>query len=259
MQENTPDNTNQIREVVATLWRVLGDALVAVYLHGSAVSGGLRPQSDLDLLVIIDSGITDDQRSDLLAALLHISNRHPSTPGGPRCVEVVVFRQSDLFEPRFPPRAEFTYGEWLRAGFETGERPIRSNDPEYTMVLAQARQQAIPLFGQKASKLLPEIPLQQIRQAMRDMLPELLEGLRGDERNVLLTLARIWRTASTGEFVPKNAAAAWAIPLIPEQKAATLDYARRAYLGEIVDDWVNRSSDAKTLAEHLLLRINELF
>jgi streptomycin 3"-adenylyltransferase len=127
------------------------------------------------------------------------------------------------------------------------------------MVLAQARQQAIPLFGQKASKLLPEIPLQQIRQAMRDMLPALLEGLRGDERNVLLTLARIWRTASTGEFVPKNAAAAWAIPLIPDQEAATLDYARRAYLGEIVDDWVNRSSDAKTLAEHLLARIMSCF
>ncbi|MCL2892023.1 aminoglycoside adenylyltransferase domain-containing protein [Brenneria tiliae] len=75
---------------------------------------------------------------------------------------------------------------------------------------------------------------------------------------VLLTLARMWRTASTMEFVAKEAAAAWAIPQIPHQDAATLDYARRAYLGEIVDKWENRFDDAQRLAGHLLACITEL-
>lgn len=246
-----------MRAAATALREVLGDALLAVYLHGSAVSSGLRPQSDIDLLAIVDRGMSDDQRSDLLAALLPISGRHPAAPGGPRCVEVLVFRQSDLVEARFPARAEFIYGEWLRDGFEAGEIPMPASDPEYTLVLAQARRQALPLFGPDASAFLPEIPLQHIRQAMRDALPALLDGLRGDERNVLLTLARMWRTASTGEFITKDAAAAWAIPQIPYQNATTLDYARRAYLGEITDEWGNRSGDAKLLAEHLLARIAE--
>ncbi|MCL2900329.1 aminoglycoside adenylyltransferase domain-containing protein [Brenneria tiliae] len=61
---------------------------------------------------------------------------------------------------------------------------------------------------------------------------------------MLLTFST--RMASTMEFVAKEAAAAaaWAIPQIPQQDAATLDYARRAYLGEIVDEWGNRFADA---------------
>lgn len=93
---------------------------------------------------------------------------------------------------------------------------------------------------------------------MRDALAALLEGLRGDERNVLLTLARMWRTASTGEFVTKDAAASWAIAQIRNQEAATLDYARRAYLGEIVDEWKSGWDDAKQAAELLSARITGL-
>lgn len=223
-----------------------------------AVSGKLRPQSDIDLLAVIDRGITNDQRNDLLTALIRISGRHPAAPGGPRCIEIIIFCLSDLSENCFPTRAEFTYGEWLRDALEAGEMPMPTRDPEYTLVLAQASQHAIPLIGQCASELLPEIPLGRVRQAMHDALPALLHGLLGDERNVLLTLARMWRTAKTGEFVTKDVAAAWAIPQMPDRYAAILDYARRAHLGEIIDEWDSRCNDAKILAGHLRERVIEL-
>ncbi len=257
MQQSTPEQTDQMLAATAALREVLGDALLAVYLHGSAVSGGLRPQSDIDLLAVVDSGLTEEQRTDLLTALLQVSGRHPAAPGGPRCIEVMVFRSSDLVEARFPARTEFTYGEWLRDGFDAGERPMPASDPEYTLVLAQARQEAIPLFGPNTPEFLPEIPLKHVRQAIRDALPSLLDGLRGDERNVLLTLARMWRTASSGDFVTKDAAAAWAMPRLQDQDAATLDYARRAYLGEIIDEWSSRCSDTQRLVEHLRDRVTE--
>lgn len=257
MPISTPEET-QARAATAILRDVLGDGLLAVYLHGSAASGKLRPQSDIDLLAVVDRGMTDDQRKDLLTGLLQISGHHPAAPGGPRCIEVIVFRLSDLSENAFPARAEFTYGEWLRDEFEVGERPMPTSDPEYTLVLAQARQEAVTLFGPIVSTLLPQIPPKQIRQAMRDALPSLLKGLRGDERNVLLTLARMWRTARTGEFVTKDAAADWAVPQILDRDAATLNYARNAYLGEIVDEWESRWDDAQRLAELLTERITNL-
>lgn len=258
MQANTAEQPSQIRAATAALQSVLGDALLAVYLHGSAVSGGLQPQSDIDLLAIVDRALSDDQRNDLTKTLLRISARHPAVPGGPRCLEVMVFVLSDLSENGLPASAAFIYGEWLRDQFEAGGMPMPTRDPEYTLVLAQARQEAVSLIGQCASELLPEISLKHLRQAMADALPALLHALRGDERNVLLTLARMWRTASTGEFVTKDAAAAWAIPQIPDQDAATLDYARRAYLGEIIDEWRTRCNDTRRLAEHLRERVAEV-
>ncbi len=247
-----------MRAATAALHVVLGDALLGVYLHGSAVLGGLRPQSDIDLLVIVDRPMTNDQRKDLLSAFLQISATHPSTPGGRRCVEVIVFVASELAGQDYPAQAEFTYGEWLRDAFEAGEMPIAARDPENSLVLAQALREVRPLFGPNASDLLPEIPLEHVRCAMHDALPALLGGLQGDERNVLLTLARMWRTAKTGEFVSKDAGAAWAVAQMPDQEAYTLDFAHKAYLGDVRDDWSNRRDAAQRAAEYLRRRISEL-
>ncbi|GGO50360.1 streptomycin 3-adenylyltransferase [Roseovarius pacificus] len=249
--QTAPYQNEQIRSASAILHRIFGDALLGVYLHGSAVSGGLQPQSDIDLLVVVDSELTESQRNGLLMDLLRLSGRHPAVPGGPRCLEVVVFCQSELVRGDYPARAEFVYGEWLRDAFEAGESPIPERDPEYSLVIAQAREEAIPLLGPPGDELLTEVSPEHVRQAMRDALPDLLNGLHGDERNVLLTLARMWHTASTGKFITKDAAATWAIPRLSGPDAMTLEHARRAYLGEVTDDWSSQSDAAQKLAGHM--------
>ncbi|WP_043062799.1 aminoglycoside nucleotidyltransferase ANT9 [Brucella anthropi] len=254
----TEKSQEQISTVVAALRNIFGNSLIAVYLHGSGVSGELRPQSDIDLLAVVDRSTTEDERAVLLASLLPLSGRHPAVQNGPRCLEVMVFSRIDLARRLYPARAEFIFGEWLRDAFEAGEAPMPQHDPEFTLVLAQARQEASPLFGPDASELLPDVPEQVVRDAMRDLLPTLLTALNEDTRNVLLTLARMWRTASSGTFVGKNEAAIWALPELDEQDASTLDYARQAYLGEVQDDdWQNRRDAAKRLAEQLALNVTE--
>lgn len=203
----SPPETEQGSAALAELRRILGDGLLAVYLHGSAVSGGLRPQSDIDLLAVVERGLTGDERDALLSSLLRLSGRHPAVADGPRCLEVMVFTRLDLAGNLFPARAEFVYGEWLRDACQSGEVPMQARNPEFTLVLAQARQEAIALFGPDRDMLLPEPSMATIRQAMRDLLPALLDGLLDDTRNVLLTLARMWRTASSGAFVTKDEAA----------------------------------------------------
>ena len=240
--------TEQIQSALLILHRRLGDALLGVYLHGSAVSGGLKPQSDIDLLAVVQSKLTDGQRSGLLLDLLRLSGRHPAVLEGNRCLEVMVFCQAELSRGDYPARAEFVYGEWLREAFEAGETPMPDRNPENSLVIAQAHQEAIPLFGPPRSELLTHVSKEHVNQAMRDSLPDLLDGLHGDERNVLLTLARMWHTASTGRFTTKDAAAEWAIPRLSGSDAIALDHARRAYLGEVTDDWNSQGDAVRELA-----------
>jgi len=47
-----------------------------------------------------------------------------------------------IASPKFPARAEFVYGEWLRDAFEAGEIPLPVRHPEITLVLAQAKHTA---------------------------------------------------------------------------------------------------------------------
>lgn len=250
-----PERMRQTAATVEVLREVLRGDLVAIYLHGSAVHGGPRAQSDIDLIAIVGSPLTAIQRERLLTALPELSGRHPSPPSGPHPIDVTVFARRDLGPPPVPARAEFIYGEWLREDLARAPRdsglsgPV--SDPENTLILAQARRFARPLIGPPAADILPEIPPESVRRAMRDALPALFASLAGDERNVLLTLARMWRTARTGAFVPKDAAAAWAIARMQAREAETLDLARRAYLGLAEDDWSNRRAAAREAADVL--------
>ena len=209
------------------------------------MSGGLQPQSDIDLLAVIQSEQTENQRNGLLLDLLRLSERHPAVPGGARCLEVMVFCQADPNRGDYPTRAESVYGEWLRDAFEVGETPMPERDPEYSLVIAQAHHEAIPLFGTPRSELLTDVSTEHFSQAMRGSLPYLLDGMHGDERNVLLTLARMWHTSSTEKFVTKDAASEWAIPRLSGSESRVLDPARRTYLGEVTDDWSNQGDAAR--------------
>lgn len=245
----------QAEAVVAILRDLFREDLLAVYLHGSAVSGGLRPHSDIDLIAVVKRAMTDLERKSLLAALLRISGRHPALPAGPRCLELMVFLASDLADLPFPARVEFLYGEWLRDAFEQGDVPEPAGDAENTLVLAQAREQALALFGPAAGAFLPDIPVRHVRQAMLDALPSLRANLRGDERNVLLTLARMWWTAVKADFATKDGAATWAARRMPEPEAAALILARDAYLGAAIDMWDDRRAAAEKAADYLQARV----
>ncbi|WP_246727707.1 aminoglycoside adenylyltransferase domain-containing protein [Chelativorans sp. Marseille-P2723] len=258
MREETALHLEQAWSVTKTMHTLFHEALLAVYLHGSAVSGCLRPQSDIDLLAVIGSPMTEAQRKGLLSALLQISGRYPAPVGGPRCIEVMVFLEENIAPPDFPARAEFIYGEWLRSAFEAGELCWPISDPEHTLVLAQAAREAFPLFGPSAKALLPKIQSEHIRHAMRDALPALLQRLNGDERNVLLTLARMWRTAMTGEFVAKDSAATWAAARMPELEAVALNAAHEEYLGKVEVDWENLQAAARETAAYLYERVSKL-
>ena len=242
---------------LAIVRRSFGASLVGAYLHGSAVSGGLRRDSDVDLLVVVEQPTTHAVRAGLVSALMAISTP-PGNEAGMRPLELIVFRRGDLAPPAYPARAEFVYGEWLREAFEAGTVPDPVSDPELTLVLAQARREARRLAGPEPAALLPEIAAADIRRATGDALPALLGSLEGDERNVLLTLARMWQTLVTGDFVAKDAAAAWAMPLLPVDVAAMLSLARDGYLGLTADDWAGRRQQARAAADALHRRVAAL-
>lgn len=241
---------------MAVLRRHLGAALAGVYLHGSAVSGGLRPHSDVDLLAVINGPLAQDARGPLLRDLMALS-AYPAVSDALRPLEVMVFSAGDLDPAPYPARCEFLFGEWLRAEFEAGGVPLPVSDPELTIVLAQAREEAQPLWGPELRQLLAPAPSGHLARAMADALPPLAASLQGDERNVLLTLARMWRTAATGAIVSKDEAAAWAAARMPAATARIMEQARAAYLDGTAVDWPARRTEVERAARMLRMQVEQ--
>ncbi|MFF7164085.1 aminoglycoside adenylyltransferase family protein [Streptomyces sp. NPDC008086] len=214
------------RHLLPLLHRTLPDTVLGIYLHGSATLGGLRPHSDLDVLVVVREPTTLAQRRVLVEELMKVSG------GDARPVELIVVVQGDVRPWRYPPVCDFLYGEWLRDDYERGVTPGPEPSPDLAPLLTMVLLGDAPLHGPPPADLLDPVPHADLRRAIVAGVPELLGDLETDTRNVLLTLARIWTTLATGDIRSKDAAADWALPRLPAEHRPVLAHARAVYLGE---------------------------
>ncbi|MCP3798393.1 aminoglycoside adenylyltransferase family protein [Allokutzneria sp. A3M-2-11 16] len=209
--------------IVRLVGAVLGREVVGVYLHGSGVFGGLKPASDIDILVIARRSMDDRERRALLDGLLRERGERP--------VELTVAVKSEISPWRYPPTCDFLYGEWLRADFEAGAPPPRAVPmPDLALLLTVALAGDHTLVGPPLAEVLDPVPKADLIRASVAGVPGLLRNLDGDTRNVLLTLARVWTTLATGEIRTKDAAADWALTRLPPEHRPVLRHAKELYL-----------------------------
>ncbi|MFB8382357.1 aminoglycoside adenylyltransferase family protein [Streptomyces rubiginosohelvolus] len=217
---------NQLRETVGWAGRVLGGNLIGAYLHGSSVLGGLKPASDVDVLLVSRRPMDERERRALLEGLLSISGSGDTA----RPVELTVVVRSEVRPWRYPPTCDFLYGEWLRAEYEAGTVPRAEPMPDLALLISMTLTGDSPLTGPRPAQVLDPVPHSDLVRASVAGIPELLDDLEGDTRNVLLTFARIWATLATGRIMPKDAAADWAVGQLPPEHRAVLEHARQLYL-----------------------------
>lgn len=86
----------------------------------------------------------------------------------------------------------------------------------------------------------------------------MISSFKGDERNVLLTLSRMWFTLVTEEITTKDVAAKWVILKLPERFSPLLTTAKEAYLGNLSDEWETVEKEAMALVEYMKKQIEEL-
>ncbi|MEV2239191.1 aminoglycoside adenylyltransferase family protein [Micromonospora sp. NPDC049891] len=217
---------DQIRRLVELLKDVLGDRLVGAYLHGSAVLGGLRPASDIDVLVVVARSLTDRERRLLLDGLLAVSGPvHQARP-----VELTAVVAAEVWPWHYPSTVDFQYGEWRREAYLSGVVPQPETMADLALLATAARAGDHPLVGPPPAKVLAPVPRADVVRASLAGVPGLLDDLDGDTRNVLLTLARVWFTVATGEVRTKDAAADWALARLPPEHRPVLAHARQLYL-----------------------------
>ena len=225
--------------------------ILGLYLFGSVVGGGLRPDSDLDLFVVTDRQLTAGEKARIVQRLLPISGRRTRPPTW-RPLEVTIVAQPEVRPWRYPPRMELQYGEWLRDAFLAGLiEPEPAGNPDLGVLITMVRQMGRALIGPAATGILDAVPRADLVRGMVDSLPSLVDDLADDTRNVLLTLARMWTTVATGEIRPKDDAADWALSRLPETYRPTLERARDLYrTGGSGDPW--DEGEVRLLAERLV-------
>ena len=248
----------QLDAVLAAVDDTLGPFVLGVLLHGSAVMGGLKPRSDVDLIVVVSRRTTANERQALTRRLLAASDR-VDRPGFERPLELTILAHPDVRPWRYPPPLDYQYGEWLRAGMEHGDvEPEKQLDPDVAILVTEVLGASLPLIGPPAAELLDRVPARDLRRALTDELPSLVGNLHTDTRNIVLTLARIWVTLATGEIRSKDAAADWVLERLPDEHRPVLARARAVYLGEATEGWDDLRDRLEPFRDHIVARVTQI-
>ncbi len=241
---------SQDDDAVRVVRDVLGTDVVGAYLYGSAVQGGLRPHSDVDVLVVLRRRTTAQERRTLVDGLLKVSGVYPRR-GQARPVELTLVVESDVRPWRYPPRCEFQYGEWLRDEFEGGAAPSPATDSDLALLITMVLQSNAVLTGPPPGEVLDPVPWRDVVHALTAGVPGLLDEVDTDTRNVVLTLARIWATLVTGDLSTKELAADWALGRLPAEHRPVLERARAIYVGERAEFWADLQPAVQSYADHV--------
>ena len=249
----------QIDRALALVRDVLDSDAVAAYLFGSAVLGGLRPESDLDVLVVSKRRTTRAEKQRLVHGLLAASGRR--TPHGMwRRIELTIVVQSEIKPWRYPPSFDFQYGDWLRSEFESGnvEPWPTTVNPDLATLITMVMLANRPLLGPPPAEIFDPVPNDDLIKAMVGDIDRLRGDIHSDTRNVILTLARIWSTVATGAIFSKGAAADWVLERLPEAHRPVLARARAIYVGDQAERWDDLENQIDPHADYVIAEIRRL-
>jgi len=191
-----------LKMVTSTVGEVMGESLVALYLHGSAVQQDFDPSvSDVDILGIVKGPLDANLRNALTRRL-----NHEALPCPVQGFEFILCTAQSVQEPIFAMPFEYA----LSTGPHWPLQHEHSSAISDTLIhLTLCRQSGRVLLGPSPSDLVAPVPIALLRRALVAELEWHLEDLgksldRAAQRNAVLNAARSASAARTGYILSKS-------------------------------------------------------
>ncbi len=194
---------------------MLGPQLVAVYLYGSAITGGFEPDlSDLDLVVVIESDarLLDLSRIEVLHDRL--AARHPDWTD-----------RLDIAYVGRPTLATFRSGGTVASVSHEDALQLYDDADGWLQTWYLVRHADTALLGPPVADVIPPIERREFVNAVARDTDRIVRRLATEQRPglvayTILTLCRVLRALHDGAMTSKQEAAAWVSDRMPDARPA---------------------------------------
>ena len=212
----------QIGQVIRIWKKHMGDELVGVYLHGSAVLNAFNPDSgDIDLLIVVKNAIAPEKRLELAKEIIAVDKE-------PRPLEISAVTEHEARNWKNPGSCVFHYSDYWTdrylARFSDPEKEVYVADRDFpdadvTSYIRLIRQCGIVLYGKAVSDVFAEVSDEDFWAAIsadaedydfHSYAPRYLAS------NILI-LGRILSFRFLGRILSKYEAGVWLTEYVPDE------------------------------------------
>ncbi len=211
--------------------RIIGDNLVGIYLHGSAVMGCYNPEkSDLDFVVVVKENVKDETKKAFMDMVIALNAQ---TPGKGIEMSIVKREVCDPFIYPTPFELHFSqmHIKWYSENPDDYIRKMNGTDKDLAAHFKVIKARGKCLFGLSIDEVFGEVPEQYYMDSLWNDIEEATEEITDNTMYLTLNLARVYAWVKEKKVLSKKEGGEWGLKNLPDKYHSLLQEALKEYKG----------------------------
>jgi len=246
---------NVILEFTEACKALLGNKLVGVYLHGSAAMGCFNPEkSDIDFIVIINSDMTRDEKTDFIRKTVELNRKAPE-----KGIEMSIVKREFCDPFVYPTPYELHFSSAHLGLWESSEdeyiKTLTGEDYDLAAHFTVINTYGRVLYGESVEKVFGEVPREDYTDSILYDVENAREDIFRDPIYTILNLCRVSAYLKDDLILSKKAGGKWALKTLPKKYYSLIQCALDCYTSS--SDAEISTSDAFEFADFMLYDIEK--
>ncbi len=205
------------RRFVAQSGEILKDALIGIYLHGSAVMGCFHEKtSDIDFIVVVNASIPDEIKRRYMDMVVEL-NAHAPKKG----IELSVVREEVCKPFIYPTPFELHFSiahlQWYRTDPDDYIRKMNGLDKDLAAHFTIIYHRGKCLWGKQITDVFEEIDQKFYFDSMWSDIENAETDILANPAYIILNLCRVLAYAKDGLILSKQEGGDWGLGNVPEK------------------------------------------
>lgn len=248
------DLDNLLNDFILQSQTILGDNLIGIYLHGSAVMGCFNTRkSDVDLLVVVKDEVSKEHKRKFMDMVVALNERAPE-----KGIEMSIVKEAVCNPFVYPTPFELHFSiahlNWYRSNPEEYVERMKGTDKDLAAHFTIIYHRGKTLLGKEIKEVFSEVSSETYMDSIWSDIAEAKEEIIENPMYMTLNLCRVLAYKRDGLILSKQEGGEWAVKCLkkPEYKALVTAALKEYQTGETMA--VNNSV-AMEFAEYMLEQI----
>lgn len=188
----------------------MGEKLTGIYLHGSMAMGCFNAKkSDIDLIVIVEDGISDTQKMQFMERVVRLNKQAPA-----KGLEISIVKREYCNPFAYPTPFELHFSpahlQWFRDDPQGYIEDMNGVDIDLAAHFSIINHYGIVLYGEAVEEVFAAVPKKDYVDSICADIKNAAEDITDDPVYVILNLCRVLAFLKDGLYLSKEEGGKWA-------------------------------------------------